>query len=55
MSSDKQEARNILKNVVSRDCIFGTVTENVATFVIDISGSMDYTFKTNDGINMTRL
>lgn len=45
-SSDKTDARNILKDIASRDCIFGTVTEKVATFIIDVSGSMDYNFKT---------
>lgn len=49
MSSDKKKAREILDKVVERNCLFGSVDEKVAVFVIDISGSMDYTFKTELG------
>lgn len=55
MSSDKAKATEILKNIASRDCVFGTITEKVATFIIDISPSMEYTFTTDDGTKMTRL
>lgn len=54
-SSDKKTARAILDGIPPRNPLFGNVTENVATFVIDISGSMDYTFKTDEGKTMTRL
>jgi hypothetical protein len=46
-SSDKQAALEILSTVVARDCVFGTVTAKSATFVIDISGSMDTRFTLN--------
>lgn len=48
-SSDKLVAQQILQNAKQRNCIYGTITENVAIFVIDASGSMWYTFKTSDG------
>ncbi|KAL4480291.1 hypothetical protein ABPG74_020807 [Tetrahymena malaccensis] len=53
-SSDKSDAQAILNAISARNCIYGTITEKVAAFVIDISGSMDYTFKAN-GETISRL
>lgn len=53
-SSDKEEAAKVLSGVSARNCIYGTITEKVAAFIIDISGSMDYTFKAN-GETISRL
>jgi hypothetical protein len=53
-SSDKQAAYEILRDVAARDCVFGTVTAKSATFVIDISGSMDTRFSI-DGRAYSRL
>lgn len=54
MSSDQQAAYVILRDVASRDCIFGSVTALSATFVIDVSGSMDTRFTLN-GTTYSRL
>ncbi|ELR12404.1 von Willebrand factor type A domain containing protein [Acanthamoeba castellanii str. Neff] len=54
MSSDQQAAYAILRDVASRDCIFGSVTALSATFVIDVSGSMDTRFTLN-GTTYSRL
>lgn len=54
-SADKSKAQAILADIKSRNCIFGTVTEKSLAFVIDISPSMQYTFKTSDGATSTRL
>jgi Mg-chelatase subunit ChlD len=56
MSSDKARAKEILANIVSRNCVFGTVTEAVAIFLIDLSGSMDTKFiDPTTGNTSTRL
>lgn len=57
-SSDKKDAREILDNVKPRPVpnpIYGEIGENVLTFIIDLSGSMDYTFKNKNGVTETRL
>lgn len=57
-SSDKKAAREILDNIKPRpkpDPIYGEIGENVLTFILDLSGSMDYTFKNKDGVTETRL
>ncbi|KAL4480290.1 hypothetical protein ABPG74_020806 [Tetrahymena malaccensis] len=53
-SSDQSDATAILNAVSPRNCIYGTITEKVAAFIIDVSGSMDYTFKAN-GETISRL
>ncbi|KAL4506047.1 hypothetical protein ABPG72_013808 [Tetrahymena utriculariae] len=52
--SNKSDALKILNAISPRNCIYGTITEKVAAFVIDISGSMEYTFKAN-GETISRL
>jgi len=54
-SSDRNEARKILNDTVSRNCVFGTVEDKVAIFLIDLSGSMDTDFVTPAGKKYTRL
>lgn len=53
-SSDKNDATEVLNGISARNCIYGTITEKVAAFVIDVSLSMDYTFKAN-GETISRL
>lgn len=55
MSSDKAKAKKILDNGRLRNCIFGTVDENVATFIIDVSPSMEAIFVSSDGKTYNRL
>ncbi|KRX06444.1 hypothetical protein PPERSA_05057 [Pseudocohnilembus persalinus] len=57
-SSDKKRAREILDNIKPRvvpDPLYGEIGENVLTFIIDLSGSMDYTFKNKEGKTESRL
>ncbi len=58
-SSDKEKAAEILKSVKAaippRSPLFGTVRALNAVFVLDISGSMDTSFKTSGGETLTRL
>lgn len=57
-SSDKKKAREILDNIKPRvvpDPLYGEIGENVLTFIIDLSGSMDYTFKNKEGKTESRL
>jgi hypothetical protein len=53
-SSDKEKARQMLSDVRNRNCIFGTIKEKVAIFIIDQSGSMEAAFTFN-GKRYTRL
>jgi len=53
-SSDVASAKAFLDTISPRNCIYGTVSEAVAAFVIDISGSMDQTFMAN-GASISRL
>jgi len=53
-SSDISAAKAFLDTISPRNCIYGTVSEAVAAFVIDVSGSMDQTFLAN-GAAITRL
>lgn len=53
-SSDQASAKTILDAVAPRNCIYGTISETVAAFVIDVSGSMDYTFNAG-GSTISRL
>lgn len=46
---DKQKARYIIENAEKRNCIYGKITEKVATFLIDVSPSMEYTFRLPNG------
>lgn len=54
-SSDKTEAARILEDVTPRSFLFGTVHSQRAVFVVDTSGSMEATFRTNQGKSMSRL
>jgi Mg-chelatase subunit ChlD len=54
-SSDKTEAARILEDVTPRSFLFGTVHSQRAVFVVDTSGSMEATFRTNQGRSMSRL
>lgn len=54
-SADKQEAARILEDVTPRSFLFGTVHSQKAVFVVDVSGSMEATFRTNQGRSLSRL
>ncbi|MFT6818497.1 MAG: Mg-chelatase subunit ChlD [Myxococcota bacterium] len=54
-SADKTEAARILEGVTPRSFLFGTVHSQRAVFVVDTSGSMEATFRTNQGRSMSRL
>ena len=54
-SSDKSAARAMLEGVRPRSFLFGTVHSAEAVFVIDVSGSMEASFRTNQGRSWTRL
>lgn len=54
-TKDKEKAREILERARKRNFIYGTVTERVATFLIDVSGSMGQKFKGENGVTYTRL
>ncbi len=54
-SADKTEAARILEEVTPRSFLFGTVHSQRAVFVVDTSGSMEATFRTNQGKSMSRL
>jgi len=48
-------ARLILKDIKSRNCLFGTVSEKVLSFVIDASGSMDQVVTFPNGAKGSRM
>jgi hypothetical protein len=55
MSGDKAKARAILDGIRPRSFLFGTVNSQSAVFVMDVSGSMQASFRTNQGRTLTRL
>jgi len=54
-SSDKEKARDILKNLKPRSCVFGYVKEPRISFAIDVSPSMKAQFQDNTRKTWTRL
>lgn len=54
-ANDKAEAKSILVNAKTRNCLYGTISEKVAIFIVDVSGSMGTTFSAPDGKKYTRL
>ena len=55
MSDHKAQARAILDGIRPRSFLFGTVNTQSAVFVVDVSGSMQASFRTNQGRTLTRL
>jgi len=54
-SGDKAEAARILADVRPRSFLYGTVNSQRVVFVVDVSGSMQATFRTNQGRTLSRL
>ena len=55
-SKHQDEARKMLKDVDQpRSFVYGTVKSKRVTFVVDVSGSMNTKFRTNEGREVTRL
>lgn len=55
MSGDKAKARAVLDGIRPRSFLFGTVNSQSAVFVVDVSGSMEASFRTNQGRTLSRL
>lgn len=53
-SSDKDDARSLLKNLSPRSCVYGNIVAKKVVFVVDTSGSMAATFSA-EGRTWTRL
>uniref|UniRef100_A0A6B2LBX9 VWFA domain-containing protein n=1 Tax=Arcella intermedia TaxID=1963864 RepID=A0A6B2LBX9_9EUKA len=54
-SFDQTEAKKIIANSAPRSCLFGPTNLPRFAFIIDVSGSMSYTFRDIDGVVYTRL
>ena len=54
-SADKEKAAALLEDITPRSFLFGTVNSQRAVFVVDTSGSMEATFRNNQGRSMSRL